>query len=288
MRTFLLLTAILCSLPALAQEPELVPVPIVEAPHYEDIVHVLGLGQVEGYVTDYQYGKSVTIHRRYGSRVTFPWEQVKRVTFKERRVGSRSPRRPQPAVGGQQEAGEGAFILPPPPPRKHHHEILVHTNLSQSNTDPDLNRFRNRELALGIGASYSMLWDHRWLRYGGGVDLALMNNRQRESVIAGLGIVEALYGEDRVRPFLRLEAGPSLPLGGGPEGASINARRVSWLVQPTIGLDARASHDPWINFHFDLGYRFLNSRFDIETANLELITQRIQYRRLVLRAGLRF
>ena len=250
----------------------------VTAPHYDDVVHLLGEPKQRGYVKLYDYGEVVVLEKRDGTTERYPWKRVKRVTFQEG---------PVRGADSQEPDGPGENFTPAPLPlRRYRHQLLVAPSFSRG-ARGEFNRFRG-PINVGFGASYHLVYDLGSFRVGGGLDYAGMNANLRERLVSATGLVEYTLGPGPLRPLARLDAGPSYPVGGGLDEEQYRRRYLSLLLQPSLGVEITSLRDPQFRLLLDLGYRFATHKVDLDTANLEVETRISQYRRLVFRAGIRF
>jgi len=91
-----------------------------------------------------------------------------------------------------------------------------------------------------------------------------------------------------MRTFVRFQGGITFPFGGLNSDDEVSARRLTPLYHPSFGLEFGPPAGGWGTLVIDVGYRFLNSRFDLTTATLDVVQRSIVYRRLVIRGGYRF
>lgn len=237
-------------------------------------------GQVlEGTVLEYNYGRDVVVVMDDGTIRRVAWEEVKRVNFRINK------KRDQERVEAEAAASENADDETPLPSRRYWH--LVSTNLSFGATQ---DRFGGNATTLGGGVSYHLIRPLGRFLVGAGIDANLMSYRRAENVVAATGLVDFPVNANakKIRLFLRMEAGPSLPFGTTDESEEITERIITVLYHPAIGLEFMPHKKRWGSLTVDVGYRFLNSRFTITTNTLDVVERNVQYRRLMLRGGIRF
>ncbi len=272
MRNLLSVTLLLLPLLLLAQ---------TRAERYVDVVFRYNAPPLEGNILSYEYNERVVIVKKDGSVKELPWKEVKRVNF-------RYDKRRAPKIGVQnitEEATEEASVLPTPK-RKFRHQVT--SALSFGRTTNNNSGFLRSSTAIGGGVAYHLLRDVSFLTVGAGLDVNLMNHQRQENVLAATALIEVPIGKGRWRPFARMEAGPSFPFGSSESSEEITSRSVTLLYHPAIGVEITPRNGGWGKMTIDLGYRFLNSRFNLTTANLDVVERVVNYRRLTLRGGMRF
>lgn len=275
MRLFLT-TLVIClaSLSASAQ---------TRAGQYIDVVYLHKGDPIEGTILSYEYDKQIVIVKEDGAVKELPWKEVKRVNFRLDRSRA-SEARGQEVVEELVEEEEEENVLPTPV-RKFRHQVTSTLSLGNTSNNSD---FGGSSVAIGGGVAYHLLRDISFLTVGAGLDVNLMNHQRRENVVAATVIVEVPIGNGRFRPFVRMETGPALPFGGDASGEEITSRKITPLYHPAIGVEITPRNGGWGKMTVDLGYRFLNSRFELTTVNLDVVERNVNYRRLTLRGGMRF
>lgn len=247
------------------------------ADQYTDVVYLNAGASVEGTILAYEYDVRVVIVREDGAVEEFPWEEIKRVNFQ-------LDRNRTPETSGQEAAAEEPETVLPAPARKFRHQVT--SALTFGNTT--VSDFGRPGTALGGGLAYHLLRNVSFLTVGAGLDVNVMNHQRRENVLAATVLVEVPIGKGRLRPFVRMEAGPTFPFGGGIASGEITSRKVTPLYHPAVGVEIAPRNGGWGKMTVDLGYRFLNSQFVIVTENLDVVERDVNYRRLVFRGGMRF
>lgn len=249
------------------------------AGQYIDVVYLQKGKPIEGTVLSYEYNKQVVIIKEDGEVKELPWEEVKRVNFRfdRNRVTETMVEKVDKEL-----VDEEAVI--PTPARSFRHQVTSALTFG-SITNADFGR---PGTALGGGFAYHLLRDVSFLTVGAGVDVNLMNHERRENVLAATLTVEVPIGNGRLRPFVRMEAGPTFPFGGRVSSEEITSRNVTPLYHPAIGVEITPRNGGWGKMTVDLGYRFLNSQFELTTESLDVVERNVNYRRLTLRGGMRF
>ncbi|MEM9524973.1 MAG: hypothetical protein AAGA31_00120 [Bacteroidota bacterium] len=244
-----------------------------------DAVHLRDGKIIEGTILEYNYGRDVVVVMDNGNIRRVEWEDIKRVNF---RIDKRRNAAPVPQEEVELDSPEEEEPLPE---RSYWH--MVSTNLAFGATS---GRFGSNATTIGGGVSYHLIRPFGNFLVGVGVDANLMSYRRAENVVAATGLIDfpINYKAKNVRIFLRFEAGPSLPFGTTDESEDITQRMVTFLYHPALGLEFLPRKKPWGSMTVDLGYRFLNSRFTITTNTLDVVERNVQYRRLVLRGGIKF
>jgi len=74
----------------------------------------------------------------------------------------------------------------------------------------------------------------------------------------------------------------ALTVGTGLDVSLMNHQRRENVLAATV------RNGGWGKMTLDLGYRFLNSRFNLTTSNLDVVERNVMYRRLSFRGGMRF
>ena len=276
MRHLLFLTLLLLlTIPASAQ---------TKAQKYVDVVFVYKGAPVEGNILSYEYNEKVIIVKDNGTVKEIPWDEVKRVNFRYDK--RRTAAKPADEVAEEEEEEVAEEYVLPTPKRKFRHQVT--TALSFGRTTNTNFGFPRAATAIGGGVAYHLLRDVSFLTLGAGLDLNLMNHQRQENVIAATVLAEIPIGKGRWRPFFRMETGPSFPFGGNDSGEEITSRSVTFLYHPAAGVEITPRNGGWGKMTLDIGYRFLNSRFDLTTATLDVVERNVNYRRLTLRGGMRF
>lgn len=275
---FLLL--VFCYLPLTAQAQP-------RASEYVDVVYVKGGRELEGTIVAYKHGELVSIVLANGDLQEIDWDDIRRVNFKldkdRLRKITRSSQTGEPTAENTGELSRAdAFI----PRRKTLHQLTGAINLGQTNSS----RFGRGSTTIGGSFAYHLVREVSFLKVGAGVDLSLMSHSRSENVVSAtvFGELPSGFRGRHVRPVLRLEAGPSLPFGSADSDNEIIRRQLSVMIHPSIGVEILPRKNQWGSLVFDLGYRFLDSRFTVITPNLDELERTVNYRRLVFRGGLRF
>lgn len=259
------------------------------ASQYIDIVHLHGKDAVSGTIITYEYGVRVVVVQDNGTTLDFNWDEVKRVNFrldKEREadmVATQQSTETEPESVPEENAPRRAR-----PAKKFMHQISGGISFGANQVDNVDFFFPSRRITVGGSAAYHLVRTFGKVNVGLGLDLSLMNHQLQEKVFSATGQFEYLFGRRNMRPFLRLEAGMTYPFGAGNRDGEVTERTISPLVHPSFGVEFGGSSGPPQRLFVDLGYRFLTNRFTITDANLDVIQRKVNYQRLVLRAGIRF
>jgi hypothetical protein len=248
------------------------------AGQYVDVVFLHKGKPIEGTVLSYEYNERVVLVKEDGEVQEIPWVDLKRVNF---RLDRNQPLEITEDV--VEDVVEDEKVIPAPA-RKFRHQLS--SSLTLGNTTNSA--FSRTATALGGGFAYHLIRDVSFLTVGAGVDVNLMNHERRENVLAATVIAELPIGNGRIRPFVRLEAGPTFPFGGRPSSEEITSRKVTPLYHPAIGIEITPRNGEWGQMTIDLGYRFLNSQFELTTESLDVVERNVNYRRLTFRGGMRF
>lgn len=257
------------------------------AAQYIDVVHLYEGDAVAGTIITYQYGERIILVQENGNTRELAWDEVKRVNFrldKER------------AAALDQESPDAAIVEPVTkeenrrtPTRKFYHQLAGSASFgTQSNPNFDDFFFRNSRSVITGGLAYHVIKPINKFSIGAGVDLSLMNHRLQEKVLAGTLQADYRFGNGRLQPLIRLEGGITYPFGAGADGGEVTERSLSPMYHPSLGVLIGRNSGPWNKLVIDLGYRFLTNKFTLTDANLDVIERRVEYRRLILRAGIRF
>lgn len=254
---------------------------------YIDVVHLYEGEPQAGTVITYDFGERVIlVEETSGMTLDFAWDEVKRVNFRlDRTRGVEDDKEVSPTPSTPPQTQEVPFQ----PQRKFYHQVSAGASFGRSPVDDFGFQFRNTTLAGGV--AYHLVRRLRRITIGAGLDLSLMNHRLQERVVAATSQIDLPLSQGSVQPFLRLEGGITYPFGAGAgeEGDSkVTKRDLSPLVHPAIGLEFVGRKQQWNRLSIDLGYRFFTSTFTITDANLDVIERKANYRRLVLRGGMRF
>lgn len=254
---------------------------------YRDVVHVLGEKPRTGRITRYEYGERVVLELKNGGRLSWPWERIKRVTFRHEATGVN----PRPA--GQREPTDGpvdeeGFVIVPAPDRRLRHELLFGINVGQpQNVDISGFFFSQRRNSFGINASYAALLPIDNFVIGGGVDYTVLDFDGEDAALALIGSAEYGFGRGRTRLLLRFQGGLAYPIGSNGQ-ALVEERDLSPLLQPTIGVSFSNPRRPAMNLYLDLGYRFVRTVRRATAFTLDVVEVTNSYQRLLLRGGVRF
>ncbi|MEO0731271.1 MAG: hypothetical protein AAFZ52_00435 [Bacteroidota bacterium] len=243
-----------------------------------DVVYIRGEKPVEGTVLEYDYGEKVVLVTGAGDTRTVEWDDLIRVNFRLERA-PRKAQKKKPVT--ETELPNRTF-----PSRKVRHQVSGHLGVGGGGQS----QFGGTITNFGGGVAYHLVRPLGRLQVGLGLDLALMSHSRQENVLAATALAEYALNtsERKASPFLRLEAGPSLPVGSLDDDFDITERNLSPLIHPSVGVVFNAGKKQWTSLVLDLGYRFLNSSFIITTETLDVIERNVEYRRLVLRGALRF
>lgn len=260
---------------------------------YVDIVHLFEGAARVGTIITYEHGKRVVLVEEDGRTSDFAWDEVKRVNF---RLDKNETRRAELMARAREEQGLGDPSLEEgpietvisPPSRRFWHQVDAGISMGVSNNDRF--DFGINSTTLGGGIGYHYVREFGRFRAGLGADLNIMSHSRQENVLAGTILAEYPLGRGlkRMRPFVRLQGGITYPFGVTESEEEITARRLSPLYHPSFGFEFSPSDEGWGSLFIDIGYRFLNSRFDLTTATLDVVERRVVYRRLVVRGGYRF
>jgi len=275
MRQFLPLFLFLLSVSLFAQQ---------RAEEYVDVVYFVGGGSYEGTILEYKHGDKVIFVNERGDLKEFDWVDIKRVNFrldKDRLkdISQRESAKPENTLTPFGDMGlKDAFV----PSRKTRHQLTGSVSLGRNN-----GRF-GPATTIGGTFAYHLIRKVSFVNVGLGLDLSLMSQTRKENVGAGTVQIEVPIGKKKVRPFFRFETGPTYPFGSLNTEDEVSDRKITVLYHPSIGLELAPPADGWGSLVFDLGYRFLDSRFTVTTFTLDVVERNIQYRRLMLRGGIRF
>lgn len=281
-----LLLSLLLFLPALA-----IAQPAGEG--FIDVVYLYGGDQKTGTVITYEHGKRVVLVTEGGETLDLKWDEVKRVNFRRDDGYTPDPDRiaarriAREVVVPEVEPETDTAPTRPRPTRKILHQVTG--ALGFGVVTPGNGGGGFRVPAIGANVAYHVMRPVGPVNVGLGLDVGFLNHARQENVLALTAQVEyALLPDKRFKPVARLEVGPTWPFGGGAVGEELSDRKLTPLLHPSIGFDVAAKDGRWGSLFFDVGYRFLSSSFTITTETLDVIQRRVNYRRLVLRGGLRF
>ena len=221
----------------------------------------------------YEFGDSVVVRLADGSRVNYPWKQIRRIRMDRRAMVVRSERPERPAPP------------PPPPPRaprKTYHELAGFVPAGLIRTSDRFFGGDRESVSFGMGGSYHFGYAFGRLGVAAGIDYGVYSRARNEHLGSVTARADYHFGDRRVTPFLRAEAGVSTLIGN--LGGNITDRSIDPLFHPAIGLALSTDRSP-DRLRLDLGYRFVSTSFRLETNNLEVIEREVSYRRLVIRLG---
>lgn len=255
----------------------------LRASEYVDVIFLKGGGELVGTIVEYQHGKVVSLVQENGTLRKIGWSDVRRVNFQlDKRRARNLSLRPAGSDGEVEAAIEEEVFIPG---RKWQHQVTGALNLGRSGSD-----FGFGITTFGGGFAYHAVKDISFLKIGAGLDLSLMSDSRDENTVSTTLFLESPIGfiKKRIRPVIRVEAGPSLPFGNAGTSNDIIKRQVSFLFHPSIGIAINPRKGQWGGLVFDVGYRFLDSRFTILTTTLDELQRTVNYRRLVFRGGIRF
>lgn len=259
------------------------------APEYIDVVYLKGGDEVQGTVLEYVYGEKVVLVRENGDLSEYKWENIRRVNFRLDKSRLRTiweKKRAQQRNEAGTTGGTETVLEEFRPSRNFQHQVTGAVGFGRSTNT----RFNFNTTTIGGAFAYHLVKEVGRLNVGAGVDVSLMSNERSENVLAATLQVEYPIGfkGKHFQPLIRFEAGPSIPFGNSGNGEEITKRQLSILYQPSIGVLINPRKGQWGGLIFDVGYRFLDSKFTITTSNLDELQRSVSYRRLVLRAGIRF
>ena len=237
---------------------------------------VLMNGQVETVtLLSYHHGDSIIVRNGAGERVSYRWQDVRRVRMDQPAVVVRSP----------QLEPEQQTTLPLPPsrePRRYVHEFAGYVPMGSVVTLNQFSGRRGNQVSFGLGGSYHFSRRLGRAHLGVGLDYGLYS-RTRNERLGSAGLRGDYYfGNRKVVPFVRADAGAATLIGN--LGGRVISRSVDPFFHPALGVTVRSNRSP-DRLTFDLGYRFVSTSFRLETTGLELIERQVNYRRLILRLG---
>ena len=234
-----------------------------------DVVDRRGAPPVEGTLIGYRYGEDVSVLRENGDLVVMPWNEVRRVFFRD----SRNPVTEQTA-----DQPYWAYdTLTEVPQRKWRHQLTVNTGFSEEK-ETDFFGEPVTTAVLAPGVHYHYLRELANFGAGIGAGFETMNRRRGERMASLTAQVEYRPGKGRVRPLLRFNGGASLPVGG--DRTPMRSRSVGYVFHPALGILLGAPRGRFMDLAFDLGYRFSSLAFTSESPNFEVIERSVTYRRL--------
>lgn len=256
------------------------------APEYLDVVSLRSGGVLEGTVIEYIHNKRVVIVREDGSLREISGEEVRRVNFRLDRGRLNNIRRKQERKALEAASAAEEEVAPFRPTRSFYHQVTGAISTGRSTNS----RFGGTSTTIGGTFAYHLVKEVKFLKVGAGLDLSLMSSSRNENVIAATAFAESAFSfsGSRVRPLVRIEAGPGLPFGSANSENEIINRSLNVLIHPSLGVELLPPPGGWGILTFDIGYRFLDSKFTVLTPNLDELERVVNYRRLVLRGGLRF
>jgi hypothetical protein len=256
------------------------------ASQFIDVVHLHGKDAVTGTVITYEYGIRVVVVQDNGTTLDLGWDEVKRVNFRLDKAREAEVAAAQPFTVAPEAITEEA--APRKLKRKFLHQFSASMSFGATQADNGDFGFRFRRVTIGGGAAYHLVRSFKNINVGVGADISLMNHQQQEKVLSATGQFEYQFGNGKNRPFVRFEAGMTYPFGAGRRGGEVTERTISPLIHPSVGFEFGGTTGQLQRLFIDLGYRFLTNRFTITDANLDVIQRKVNYQRLVLRAGVRF
>ncbi|OAV45549.1 hypothetical protein [Lewinella sp. 4G2] len=251
-------------------------------PVVQDVLHLRSGGEVRGQILELKFGDVVLILTPKGETKTFKWNEVKRVGYREF-VGAR-PKTPT----APEEDTEATPMPFQRPTRAWFHRVHAHGLLGREALQND---FSPEENIYGLGISAYHLRALGKLNLGVGIDYANMHFSREERTIGLLGTAELNLPVSASKNWgfnARLNAGPTLPLIRAASGQVIESRKLSMLVEPSLGINFSTDGNPYSTLSINLGYRFLDAGFTVTTATLDLVERTINYRRVMLGAGYTF
>lgn len=257
------------------------------APEYIDLVTLKGDKVLEGTVIEYVHNKRVVMVLEDGTIEEIAGEDIRRVNFRLDRARLNNIRRNEERNRRNNMATEDE---PPSetfrPTRTFFHQVTGAINTGRTTNS----RFGGNSTTIGGSFAYHLVKEVKFLKVGAGLDLSLMSDARNENIVAATVFAESAFSINggRFRPLVRFEAGPSLPFGRAASEDEIINRNLSFLMHPSVGVELIPPAGGWGILTFDLGYRFLDSKFTVLTPNLDELERVVNYRRLVLRGGLRF
>ncbi len=256
------------------------------APEYIDVVSLRGGDLIEGTVIEYVHNKRVVVVLNDGSLKEIAGEDVRRVNFRLDKGRLNNIRRNRQRQASTAQPEEVAEITTFRPTRSFFHQVTGAINTGRTTNS----RFGGISTTIGGSFAYHLVKEVKFLKVGGGVDISLMSDARNENVLAATAFAESAFSINggRVRPLVRFEAGPSIPFGSAASDNEIIDRNLSFLLHPSVGLELMPPNGGWGILTFDIGYRFLDSKFTVITPNLDELERVVNYRRLVIRGGLRF
>jgi len=254
------------------------------APAYIDVVLLKDGDELTGTVIEYVHDKKVVLVLGNGALREIAGDKIRRVNFRLDKYRLKSLER-EARLRDKDVDEEGEEDERLSPTRTLQHQVTGSINVGRSS----VSQFGNTS-TIGGSFAYHLVRKIKFLKVGAGVDVSLMSEARNENVIAATAFAESgiRINGSNIRPIIRFETGPSLPFGSSTSDNEIISRNVSMLIHPSVGVEIVPRKEKWGSLVFDLGYRFLDSRFTVLTASLDELERSVNYRRLVFRGGLRF
>ncbi|MEM6769174.1 MAG: hypothetical protein AAF597_01205, partial [Bacteroidota bacterium] len=222
MRTFLFLLCCFLAFPTLWAQGR--------APEYIDVVSLKDGGEVTGTVVEYIYGKKAVVVLDNGDLQEIAAENIRRVNFRLDRYRLSTIKRQitQQMEVKEAEADTEVFV----PTRKFNHQVTAAINIGRSS----VTQF-STSTTIGGSFAYHLVKQVKFLNVGAGLDVSLMSEARNENVVAATVFAESAFSINggRLKPLIRLEAGPSLPFGNSGTDDEIVNRSISVLIHPSIG-----------------------------------------------------
>ena len=249
-------------------------------PGIVDEVQLYGGDKITGKVLEYNFKENVIIIDEFGETITVEWNKIKRVDYRFDRFRAEQDMLEQAPEETTSEPETDSFRQPR---RAWRHQVTTGINFGITN-----GRFGRVNL-YGMSLAYHYLRPVGAFTLGVGGDVTTFSYSRSENLGALTVLGEFAFPRAAAKQFfLRVEAGPSLPIGASATGDNIIRRSVGYLAHPSIGYSFGASKRGHQAIFVDLGYRLANANFDIETASLDVLRRTINYSRFTLRTGLRF
>lgn len=256
-----------------------------------DVLFLKSGDEIDGTILEYKFQQRVVILNQTGEIKEVQWQDVRRVGYDVDRNALRDIAEDQTV----EDLPDPATLKIPNRKIQHHLSsglLFGVEELPFGNDiifiDPFLPSSVN---IIGVGLNYFAIKSTGNFRYGAGADVAVMTYARRENTVSGLLLAEYAFplgSKEKVAVYGRLIGGPALPFGSSTGSSEITARSIGFLYNPSIGFELRSRGHDYNNLFLDFGYRFLDSKFTITTATLDVLERNINYRRVTVRAGYRF
>lgn len=241
---------------------------------YVDIVVAKDGKTYEGKIIRYEAGEFLTILLADEKEITLGFNEIRRIsyeTIKDKQKRERST-----------GMGEAAPFTPSTKAWRHFIGLTITAGRERLQDQVFGGNPTNSIVGYAIQYQLSRRLSP-WLFAGAGLGYSSYNQDRGERTIEGTALARVLFSQSRIGAFGQMEVGYAKPIRtAGFEFEDIEG---GVLLYPSVGVRFGGTDQP--EFTMDVGYRFLNTTYAIESFQGREVRNNA-YRRLSLRLGMLF